>query len=446
MTRNAPLEGMKRSTGIVFRVREENRAYDLAERLSADASRGFTDSVSSSDFPMHREQIAFLSLDSECLDYLAIASRGRSTATRKRQIRFRGAIRIEPPLAFAEVRDALPSHLQPHLDRSIKGIGGRVPPRTWEALVSAIRRLRPDLSEGLDRLNQESHPRSQELSDGELILRHEQDAVRSALHAAGVARTHLNEWSAPYPLAPFLLGLPESTATEDEMIVHDAQVFGDWSRLAPFEVGRAQFTNSTGSVLTIKNVNRHPLESTLGVDLIYYHNLYDSYVLVQYKRMTPCKDSDFEFRPGGKSYERELQRMSGLDRQFGGTKCMGAVEGYRLDSSPFYFKLCPDLLDGPTGSLLVDGMYFPLEYWKRLMSDARVRGPRGGIRVTRKGAERWIENALFVRLLRSGWIGSRPRDSATITSLIQDSLGRQRSVILAAQSSSASHLRAERRS
>ena len=61
--------------------------------------------------------------------------------------------------------------------------------------------------------------------------------------------------------------------------------------------------------LTILNCNRQPLEQTLGVDLIYYSHRFDSFVLVQYKRMSEGTQGA-EYRPGNDpSHEKELERM-----------------------------------------------------------------------------------------------------------------------------------------
>ena len=61
--------------------------------------------------------------------------------------------------------------------------------------------------------------------------------------------------------------------------------------------------------LTILNCNRQPLEQTLGVDLVYYSHRFDSFVLVQYKRMSEGKRGA-EYRPrNDPSHEKELKRM-----------------------------------------------------------------------------------------------------------------------------------------
>jgi hypothetical protein len=79
-------------------------------------------------------------------------------------------------------------------------------------------------------------------------------------------------------------------------------------------------------------------------------------------------------------------------------------------------------------------MYFPLDYWEKLISSDKVKGKNGGIRIVYQESDRHINNTLFVELVQHGWIGSKLDDTKFITEIIKESLERKRSVTLARSS------------
>jgi len=108
----------------------------------------------------------------------------------------------------------------------------------------------------------------------------QQDAVELALKAFGLISGAKSVY------------LPQETALagvkllEDAVIEHDARAIEGW-RLAESDVtGRAIFEKS-GEQLEVITANKRPLETLLGVDLIYFNQLQKSLVMVQYKMMEP---------------------------------------------------------------------------------------------------------------------------------------------------------------
>ena len=192
-----------------------------------------------------------------------------------------------------------------------------------------------------------------------------------------------------------------------------------------------------GEFLTILNCNRQPLERTLGVDLIYYNHRFDSFVLVQYKRMTES-DRGAEYRPeSDKGHEKELERMINADRLLRRAPKgkMQEAGAFRLLERPFYVKLCESKLKAALDAGMVSGMYVPLGLWRSLLESQVVQGPRGGILITWQNCERHLNNAEFTHLLRKGWIGSAAGSSKFLAQLIEEVLGSGRMLILARTSS-----------
>jgi hypothetical protein len=81
------------------------------------------------------------------------------------------------------------------------------------------------------------------------------------------------------------------------------------------------------------NANRTRVEEALGVDLLYNHHQYASYVLVQYKRMRreSLENDGPVYRPTDESYKSETARMKSFLTEHGEVSAPGALGDYRLD-------------------------------------------------------------------------------------------------------------------
>jgi hypothetical protein len=181
------------------------------------------------------------------------------------------------------------------------------------------------------------------------------------------------------------------------------------------------------------NVNRRPVERTLGVDLVYYHHDYGSFVLVQYKMMreeTSGGSTRFFYRPSGdRNLAAELSRMRTI---VSSAQTDGVPDEYRLHAGACYMKLCrPTTLDA-TSTELIKGLYIPLDYWDVLNASGEVVGPRGGVRLGYDTVRRYLNNSLFVRLVERAWIGSRGVTNADLIKVVRAAVDAGRSVTLAA--------------
>jgi hypothetical protein len=190
-----------------------------------------------------------------------------------------------------------------------------------------------------------------------------------------------------------------------------------------------------GRRVTVINVNRTPIERTLGVDLIYYTSTFNGYVLVQYKRMEHADDDDDErwrFRPDNQ-FEDELARMRTLVESEASDV---EPNDFRLDERCCYLKFCRSVTPQPFSRDLISGIYVPLAYWDCLVKAEALRGPRGGTLLTYENVIRYLTTGTFVALVQSSWVGSRGITSDQITEVIQNGLAARRSIILARASAS----------
>jgi hypothetical protein len=92
-------------------------------------------------------------------------------------------------------------------------------------------------------------------------------------------------------------------------------------------------------------------------------------------------------------------------------------ESYRIGEEAFFLKFCKDTLEHYDQGL-VPGYYVPLAYWKRLVGDPRILGPRGGKKVTPTNISRYLTASNFKNLVSRAWIGTSAIEAGTIVPLI----------------------------
>lgn len=424
---------MNNKSGILFLIDEPKRGEDLLERI--ENSKEFTDVLSVPDWRPKETEIFLISFDNQHLQYAAFVKRGRGAATAKYQIIFSNFVNLAK-ISFREIEQNVGARLKSHFIRSSSGIGGRVPPKTWADVVRAIKQLRPDLAPDLDHLeNMRNASTKIYRGKGFEIVAQEKDAIGISLDIFYDDRKRIFRSISPTIYdkpAPFIKSLIARQPSEDQIIIHETNHFPGWERLQDYDRGAVEFIRE-GEKLTIVNANRTSLEHSLGVDLIYFHHKYNSYVLVQFKKMEE-ESKIIGFRPIGKSYKKELKRMNDFNKSLTISGPAKHPNDYRLNSKPFYFKLCSNVDFEPISTELLPGMYFPLAYWKLLNASEDVIGPKGGVRITFGNSGRHITNTDFKTLVQDGWIGSRGDVSNSILEAIELALAgveNDRSVIMA---------------
>jgi hypothetical protein len=231
-------------------------------------------------------------------------------------------------------------------------------------------------------------------------------------------------------IPPFVKDIEEISLKEDDMIFNDLNVFGDWNRIGANAIGYVEFEKENRK-LTILNTNRKGAEEILGVDLIYYHDFFKSYTLIQYKRMLKSDiESTWGFRPD-RTFEKELEKMRFHASQIFDDDSESNLVNFRFNYNPFFFKFCPAEVFDLNDKDLVRGMYIPLDYWKALERSKNTHGPRGGMRITYNNVLRHFNNSEFINLVQKGWIGTKNFSTRKIEEIISNSLTLNRTVLLA---------------
>jgi len=218
------------------------------------------------------------------------------------------------------------------------------------------------------------------------------------------------------------------------MVIADAEAFPGFD-LIERDVQTATKVFSKGSTrLRITMANRQPLEAQTGADLIYFNETYQSFVMVQYKAMRDTARHGTirtnVYRPDVQ-LDEEIRRMDEVSAAIAHIPATNALRDYRLNSEPFYLKLCPNTNLNLDDKGLFPGMYLPLEYWKLLIVDPTTEGRRGGRIVGFENVRRKLSNTDFIQLVASGFIGSRLYQSEFLHTLISKVLQQGKSVTLA---------------
>jgi len=341
--------------------------------------------------------------------YAALAEPGRFELYRKREIRLSHFVKLNG-VDFHRIDLDLREHDERSDLLPAVGVTCRVASDAWDAMIRAVKRLSPASARGLDALELLRIHAVQPVFNGPGFetLALEKDAFGLAMRIFGYRDlSRLGRWEAAQTdqFAPFLRGLRWG---EDHMVSFDARRFPGWEPIRDYVVGIEFSSTKRNEKLTVVNANRTSIERTLGVDLLYYHHRYGSYVLVQYKRMTSEGHTDgLGYRPVGRAHEEEVRRMMTFLANHPDGVTVSHLDAYRLNSGPFYFKLCPSADFRPRSTDLLEGMYIPLDYWTILCASPNVVGPRGGRRITYDNVGRFMSNRLFPGLVSRGWIGSR---------------------------------------
>ena len=431
--------------GLWLPVADEGNADRFRDAINDKGK--FTAVVTASEVRPRVAELCLVSLTGETADYLAISQAGQQIATDQKRLSVSRFVDLRE-LDLGEIRGRLLRRFRNRLALPAD-TAARIPPKTWENVLSAILAARPSTREQLDALREQIHEALtfQGHQEGGLEV-FERDAVASAIQIwGGPARRKRVLGSASADTgrapAPFISRLQGVSLREDAQVIHDSATFPGMEVARRYQVGAVELDNEQGERLTILHCNRQPLEQTLGVDLIYYNHVYDSFILVQYKRMVEKGKSGPAYRPASDSnYESEMQRMAEVEQllQQAEVTARGIPNDFPLSTQPFFLKFCDTKAKAALDEGMVSGMYVPLQLWKDFIASADAKGKRGGVLVSWQNRPRNFNNSSFTGLLRSGWIGTSAGQSQALSEIIGKILEGQHMLIIAATSSGPSRV------
>ncbi len=430
--------------GYIIHFGNYDRNGQIEDRIRGEVP--FSEALSSDIFSKGKRELFFITLDGENIIACSMAQKGRRVVTGKSKVDFKEFVNFSPGFNISQLSKKIASNLRQHFIRSTSGDGGMIPPKTWKALLIAIKESDPESYEKIIELYRRREDRW--IKAGENGVRsHRKDASSVALSLAQIdplnryteLRVSRNNEAKGNELddlvPPFLQGIESRVLLEDQMINHDSGLFDNWikqNNVLPDIT--AQFRNGD-KVVTISNFNRHKVEQQLGVDLLYYNHHYNSYALIQYKRLDSEKKI---YRPTGSVYEKEYNNMKRLvqetEQKYDSAK---GLFDYRLSNMFCYFKLCEAKAINQFSNELITGMYFPLDLWELLLSTDYTKGKKGGTVIGYEQSRgRYLNNTEFIDLFKKGWIGSSDITSDMISEIINTILDSKHSLILASSKDS----------
>lgn len=157
--------------------------------------------------------------------------------------------------------------------------------------------------------------------------------------------------------------------------------------------------------LVVMSVNKKPIELELGVDLLYWDRIHDSFTFIQYKRLEKVTSH----RPSGGS-EWAYLRKAEIEKQLAlmpiGRDSPAEAAHWRAFGTPFWFKFvrgdAGSVLDGKT----LKGMHIPADWLRLAMKEDTFKsGPKGGFRVTYDNAK-YLGRTAFTQLISRGFVGT----------------------------------------
>ena len=437
------------TTGMLVRFDEDRRADLIREQVEGDFSP-FTDALSVRDWTLGDVTVALLSFSEETIDFICLARKRNQVVTSKNRIEFSSIVSLRS-ISIEAIEARLSQQIQKHFIRVSSGVGGIYPPATWTLLLDAIKTERSDIANEIDRLIALLRFAGYRIT-GETaeVLLQERDALGIALDIfSGSNKLRdrvLGEWapseeqltkfdeeektamfvSRPGAISSFVKGIPSQYIQEEAAIQHD---LFNWPGMTPMHEAGISVFESGDRRLEIIYANRNAIEHTLGVDLLYYNESFQSFVLVQYKLMRE-DGGEMRYRPDPQLHS-ELALMDEFNTVHRMTGPISTHEQFRLNDDGFMLKLVPQKGLRPASGELIKGMYVSREYMHFLLSPGGPVGARGGSQITFANAPRYMTNSQFTAFVNEGWIGTRGVQTDEIRAMLKRFYETGRAVVVA---------------
>lgn len=447
---------MAKPVGLIIHFDEEQRNDLLNEERRGS---GFSDALSVHDWEMKQIQVVLLSFTGNTIDFIALATKGNRVTTAKSRVEFSDLVDLSS-VPLKEVENLLSPNTKLHFMKSSTGRGGRLPEKTWLETIQALKEIRPNLVEEIERLILLTVVSRYRLKgEAAEVLAQEREALGAALDIFSgnneLRKEVLKSWApklddvANYddkameadlnipndsPVS-FLSGIPARYIQEESAIQHDLYNW-EGEKATLHNMGVSVFEQGS-RVLEVVYANKNPLEHTLGVDLIYYNKSFHSFVLVQYKVMREKDELEgFYYRPD-EQLDKEVARIDEFQNKVKISTDVSSHSGFRLNYDGFLYKLVPNKGLQAATEKLIAGMYITNSYMKFLLGENGPKGERGGRLINFKNSPRYLTNTEFSGMVNRGWIGTSFNQSDSLAQLISEFLQTGRALMVAVEEDTA---------
>lgn len=295
----------------------------------------------------------------------------------------------------------------------------------------AVSELRPSVASELGALWQKvCQPDRIETSSNLQTLALQRDAIGLALDCAKLGDTRREVFRRAKPVDEaakedsFIAYLEDVAPTQErELVDYDRNAFATL-KLPDFSVTGDLSIGEGSRKLHVQTLDKGPLETALGVDLLIYLSDLASLVMIQYK-CCENKNSEWTYRADSKFLD-QMESMRNAEIAFERMRASRAnvhlapqvqMHQSRLCAAPFYVKFCKRLPLQRQDGELCDGRLLRRADVATLLQLEQSRGPRSGTIVKYDSIPRHMSNSDFSGLVSGGWIGTShltPEDLSTV--------------------------------
>jgi hypothetical protein len=429
----------------------ESREEELIQPTREKKIKSFSDAFDILGWEVKSKEIAIISFSSKTLDYIALATKKRKVVTEKHKIEFSHIIDLDS-LQIESIEKWKSINFQSFFIDERKINKEKLSPNLLDSLLSEIKKNRQDLKNDIERLitlqkysnytligeNIEQLVQEREALSCTLDIFDSSTKLRQEVLSSWIPKSEniaitseKDEKAILKESISFFDGI-ERTIQEETTIQHDLLNF-DSSMAEEHNGGYSKFTLGDRK-LNIFYTNRTALEKAIGIDLIYYNEKYNSFILVQYKLLKKERDV-FLYRPD-KQMKKELLRMNDFMSKYKNSGSIKGNEEYRLNDDGFIFKFIENKGIKIASSELIKGLYITREYMNFIISPNSPKGERGGTIISTENTPRYLTNSEFTMLMSKGFLGTREIQSHVLTKLIKEYLETGRALLLAIESNS----------
>ena len=410
---------------------EPERTEWLAEKIYS--GNDLAESFSALDWKFERRELALLVLSKAPLSISAMCLMERmhgSGGSGKLKMRMSNIILFDTPIENEEI-----SNYDLNSIVCTPETLSRTDISTWDNLLAELKQLRPEKSSAINHLIElriEEH-RLLGGSNRVRILNEQRDGIGLSLDIAemdrptvlkGIKIENINNASSILDLLD-ILPIQERTLLEHDSRIFD-QLLGDLPRRSGI------FSEGRGKSVRAYVVDQTNIETVLGIDLIIYSTCYDSFLLLQYKRMNKDETSwSYQISPSSNIHQ-QLHRMSHFRSSAAKEPLLPTtLWSYRLNNEPFYFKFCEQFRPDARDDSLVPGITMSESHLREFMDLPEVKGPNGGQSIGYRNCPRYMNNTEFIQLARAGCIGAGPQSKALLKKVLEANNKGGRSAMLA---------------
>ena len=391
-----------------------------------EPNKTYSDVFSNDDVKHIFTSLVFISETNNEINYIANLRKDRIVATKKVRVKFENIFKLNPPLTF----DFLINNSSKAMAEYIRSAFGSkntlyyIDKYQLRTIISSLIKLNEDYFNQIKRIINYDKNINTNINRN-YITSTERDAIGIVLRINNLDNeiNKMSKWNIEDISTPdFMKNLKSLNIREDISIIKDSRSFSNWQIKNEDIHSVCTLTNGINYV-SIIYANRTKIESNIGVDLIYFDHINCSYVFVQYKRLTEEKGR-YIYRPiSDRNLNNELKAMERLEE-----KLSRDQSDYRFNDQIFYFKFCKERQEAYTKGLS-NGFYMPKDYF--LLINKLQKESNNTIIFSYDTITRYLTNTVFIELIKSGLIGTKTRDVALISNIIEESLSNKKSLILA---------------